>query len=87
MTSAEVIALSGCSRPEDGRACKICLDAAQRHVRAVEEAGMVVVSAEDLWETLKEADKAYALTYRSNSATEARLDRLRAALAGRTLDG
>lgn len=43
MTPVEVIALSGCTRPENGRGCSICLGAAERHVRAVEAGGMVVV--------------------------------------------
>ena len=48
MTPAEVIALHGCSRPENGHPCSICVGAAERHVRAAECAGMVVVAAEDL---------------------------------------
>ena len=48
MTPVEVIALHGCSRVEKGRPCHICVGQAERHVRAVERAGMVVVSAEDL---------------------------------------
>lgn len=48
MTPVEAVALHGCTFPKDGRACHICLDRAQRHVRAVTEAGMVVVPAEDL---------------------------------------
>lgn len=42
MTPVEVVALHGCSRPEGGRACPICLESAEGHVRAVREAGLVV---------------------------------------------
>lgn len=45
MTPVEVIALSGCSRPEGGRACSICIGAAEVHVKAVESAGLVVSAA------------------------------------------
>lgn len=48
MTPVELIALVGCSRPEGGRACSICVSAAEVHVQAVESAGLVVVSTEDL---------------------------------------
>lgn len=45
MTPVELIALHGCSRPEEGRGCSVCLAAAEVHMRAVEDAGLAVVSA------------------------------------------
>ncbi|MFD1546973.1 hypothetical protein [Nonomuraea guangzhouensis] len=51
-TPVEIIALSGCSRPEDGRPCKICVGRAEKHVRAVEAGGLAVVSAEERRELL-----------------------------------
>lgn len=44
MTPVEVIALHGCSRVEKGRPCHICVGQAERHVRAVERAGMAVAA-------------------------------------------
>ncbi|MFG1683528.1 hypothetical protein ACGFNP_25390 [Nonomuraea sp. NPDC049269] len=58
MTPVELIALSGCSRPEAGRACSICIGAAEAHVHAVESAGLVVVSAE-LLDALTDPDECW----------------------------
>lgn len=86
-SAVEIIALSGCSRPEDGRPCKICVGAAERHVKAVEDAGLVVVSAEDL-KTVAHA-AAYCLGFMDPDPKETDALRrvLAAALPERTENG
>ena len=86
MNPVEVIALSGCSRPENGRPCSICVGRAEKHVQAVETAGMVVVSAEDLRVAVADAT-AWDVEYRSDlgrPSEHERFARLRAALPERT---
>lgn len=79
MTPVELIALAGCSRPENGRGCPVCVSAAEAHVRAVEAAGMVVVPADDLRLTVRHSYMPEDDPARAQKVVAAR-DRLRAAL-------
>ena len=77
VTPVEVIALSGCSRPEDGQACSICVGAAEVHVKAVESAGLVVVSAAVRDEELERLRRWERIASKDNTQLRAEVTRLR----------
>ncbi|MEV0584075.1 hypothetical protein [Nonomuraea sp. NPDC050310] len=68
MAPAEVIANVLHHEEDTGLNDEDALSFAGDILHALDRAGMVVVSAEDLRDTLREADKAYAMTFKSNSA-------------------
>lgn len=79
MKPVELIALTGCSRPEDGRGCDLCLATAEYHFEAVLRAGLVVVFPDDLDVILNQGDQAAGWSCYSDAC-----NRLRAALPERT---